>query len=48
MLRILQLDKPDDFVVATGEVHMREFIELAFDELGLKWRCGVEEDSGIT
>ena len=49
MLRILQLDKPDDFVVATGEVHsVREFVELAFDELGLKWEMYVEEDSEMT
>jgi GDPmannose 4,6-dehydratase len=49
MLKILQLDMPDDFVVATGEVHsVREFAELAFDELGLNWEQYVEEDSKIT
>jgi GDPmannose 4,6-dehydratase len=31
MWRILQQDKPDDYVLATGEVHsVREFVELAF------------------
>jgi GDPmannose 4,6-dehydratase len=44
---ILQQDKPDDYVLATGETHsVREFIELAFAEVGRKiaWRgTGVEE-----
>jgi len=36
MWRILQQDKPDDFVLATGETHsVREFIELAFAEVGI-------------
>lgn len=44
---ILQQDKPDDFVLATGETHtVREFVEAAFSEVGIKmeWRgAGVEE-----
>ncbi|MBQ6297340.1 MAG: GDP-mannose 4,6-dehydratase [Selenomonadaceae bacterium] len=44
---ILQQDKPDDFVLATGETHtVREFVEAAFEEVGIKieWRgAGVEE-----
>ena len=48
MVRILRLDVADDFVIATGEVHsVREFVELAFDELGLQWEKYVEEDPGI-
>ena len=38
---ILQQDKPDDFVLATGETHtVREFVEAAFEEVGIKleWR----------
>lgn len=36
MLLILKHDKPDDFIVATGETHcVREFLELAFDRVGL-------------
>lgn len=32
---MLQQDKPDDFVVATGEVHsVREFVEKAFKHVG--------------
>lgn len=37
MWRMLQQDKPDDYVLATGEAHtIREFCELAFDEVGIK------------
>ncbi|MFO1187491.1 MAG: GDP-mannose 4,6-dehydratase, partial [Alphaproteobacteria bacterium] len=33
--RILQQDKPDDYVLATGEAHsVREFAEAAFGEIG--------------
>ncbi|MBP5751401.1 MAG: GDP-mannose 4,6-dehydratase, partial [Treponema sp.] len=36
MWLILQQDKPDDFVVATGEQHsVREFCQLAFKEAGI-------------
>ncbi|MBI3370392.1 MAG: GDP-mannose 4,6-dehydratase [Betaproteobacteria bacterium] len=35
MWRILQQDAPGDYVLATGETHsVREFIELAFDQVG--------------
>ena len=48
MWLILQQDKPDDYVLATGETHtVREFIELAFAEVGRKiaWRGkGVDEE----
>jgi GDPmannose 4,6-dehydratase len=45
MWMILQHDKPDDFVVATGESHtVREFLELAFSEVGLNWQSYVEFD----
>ena len=37
MWLMLQADKPDDYVVATGEQHsVREFCEIAFDTVGLK------------
>jgi GDPmannose 4,6-dehydratase len=36
MWRMLQQDKPDDYVVATGETHsVREFLDLVFDQLEL-------------
>lgn len=39
MARMLQLDTPEDFVIATGETHPLElFVETAFDCLGLNWR----------
>ena len=47
MWRILQADKPDDFVLATNEYHsVREFIEMAFELKGfqIKWKGkGVDE-----
>ena len=47
MWRIMQQEKPDDFVLATGETHtVKEFCELAFKAVGvaLAWRGeGVEE-----
>jgi GDPmannose 4,6-dehydratase len=37
MWKILQYNKPDDFVLATGETHtVKEFTDRAFDELGIK------------
>jgi len=39
MWLMLQQNSPDDYVVATGKVHsVKEFVELAFDHVGLKWR----------
>ncbi|OQC53807.1 MAG: GDP-mannose 4,6-dehydratase [Verrucomicrobia bacterium ADurb.Bin018] len=38
MWLMLQQDKPEDFVVATGETHsVREFLEIAFSHVGLKY-----------
>lgn len=38
MWRMLQADQPDDYVVATGEMHsVREFCELAFRQVGLNY-----------
>ena len=38
MWKILQTEKPDDFVLGTGENHsIREFIEQAFSYAGLNW-----------
>jgi GDPmannose 4,6-dehydratase len=45
MWLMLQQDKPDDYVVATGESHsVRDFVELAFAEVGLDWTHYVEID----
>ena len=46
MWQMLQLDAPDDFVIATGEMHsVREFLEIAFGRVGLDWKAHVELDS---
>jgi GDPmannose 4,6-dehydratase len=38
MWRMLDMEKPDDYVIATGETHtVREFAELAYKEVGLNW-----------
>ena len=38
MWLMLQQDEPDDYVLATGETHtVREFVEIAFDHVGLNW-----------
>jgi GDPmannose 4,6-dehydratase len=45
MWLMLQQDKPDDYVIATGETHsVREFVEEAFSLLGLDWTKHVEKD----
>jgi GDPmannose 4,6-dehydratase len=45
MWRMLQQPEPGDYVVGTGEAHsVREFVELAFDHVGLDWRRHVEID----
>jgi GDPmannose 4,6-dehydratase len=39
MWRMLQHERPDDFVIATGEMHtVREFVDLAFALVGRDWR----------
>jgi len=46
MWRMLQLNRPEDFVVATGETHsVRELCEIAFDHVGLDYRNYVETDA---
>lgn len=48
MWLMLNQDKPDDFVIATGETHtVREFAELAFSYLGLNWRDYVQQDQNL-
>jgi GDPmannose 4,6-dehydratase len=45
MWLMLQQEKPDDYVIATGETHsVREFLEAAFNHAGLDWRKHVEID----
>ena len=50
MWLILQHDVPEDFVIATGEMHtVREFATLAFREagIGLRWEGEGVKEKGI-
>ncbi len=50
MWLILQQEKPEDFVLATGETHtVKEFVELAFKEAGidLSWSGSGVDEKGI-
>ncbi len=45
MWLMLQQPAADDFVIATGEVHsVQEFVEAAFNLVGLNWQDHVEHD----
>lgn len=49
MWRMLQVDEPEDFVLATGKTHtVREFVEEAFNVLGeeIEWRGEGEKEQG--
>jgi GDPmannose 4,6-dehydratase len=48
MWLMLQQDKPDDYVVATGETHtVKRLVELAFGAVGLDWSKYVEIDPAL-
>lgn len=50
MWLMLQQNKPDCYVIATGENHsIREFVEAAFEKIGIdvKWLGKAEEEKGI-
>jgi GDPmannose 4,6-dehydratase len=45
MWLMLQQEKPDDYVIATGETHsVSEFLDVAGEYVGLDWRLHVEMD----
>ena len=45
MWLMLQQDLPDDYILATNETHsVREFVELAFERVGLDWKEFVKHD----
>ena len=45
MWLMLQQDKPDDYVIATGETwSVKQFVEMAFESVGLKWQDYVKKD----
>jgi GDPmannose 4,6-dehydratase len=42
---VAQQERPDDFVIATGESHsIRELLDVAFETAGLDWHQHVEID----
>ena len=50
MWLMLQQDRPEDYVIATGESHsVREFVELAFRETGveIEWKGNGVDEKGI-
>lgn len=45
MKLVVRMEKPDDYVIATGMAHtVREFCDLAFSYVGLKWQDYVKVD----
>ncbi len=47
MWRMLQVDEPDDYVLATGQGHtVRDFVSIAFERAGLDWHDHVRFDLG--
>ena len=48
MWLMVQQPEPDDYVVATGELHsVRDLVEAAFAHLGLDWRAHVRHDPAL-
>lgn len=48
MWRMLAHDRPEDFVIATGETHsLEEFVAAAFGHFGLDWRRHVVTDGSL-
>lgn len=46
--RILQLERADDFIIASGKPHtVRDFAEQAFSAAGLPWESHVTENPGL-
>jgi GDPmannose 4,6-dehydratase len=48
MWLMMQQDKPDDFVIATGATHtVGELVQIAFDAVGLDWKKYVIQDPAL-
>jgi GDPmannose 4,6-dehydratase len=48
MYLMLQQERPDDYVIATGVSHsVRELVEIAFARLGLDWKTCVHQDPAL-
>jgi GDPmannose 4,6-dehydratase len=49
MWRILQLNGPDDFIIASGTLHsVLELVQIAFGVVGLNWESHIEQDPQFT
>jgi GDPmannose 4,6-dehydratase len=50
MWRMLQMENPGDYVIATGETHsVKEFVNLAFDHAGIEidWKSKGKSEKGV-
>ncbi len=48
MWLMLQQEKPDDYIIATGQCYsVKEFIELAFEHVGLDWAKYIKIDEKL-
>ena len=48
MWLMLQQDRPDDYVIASGASHsVRDLVEIAFAHAGLDWRAHVRTDPAL-
>ncbi len=48
MYLMLQQDKPDDYIIGTGETHsVKEFVTIVFERLNLNWRDYVKIDPNL-
>jgi GDPmannose 4,6-dehydratase len=48
MWLMLQQERPEDFVIATGSSHsLEQLVEVAFAEVGLRWREHVDIDPAL-
>jgi len=48
MWLMLQQEKPEDYVVATGETHtLQEFVAESFSSVGLNWEAHVVTDQSL-
>mgnify|MGYP001499729877 FL=1 len=48
MHQILKLDQPNDFIVATGELHsVKEFSKIVFNYFGLDYKKYIKIDNNV-
>ena len=48
MWRMLQMNEPDDYVIATGKSHtLAQYVEAVFNDLGLDWQRHVRQSQQL-